>query len=202
MNSDLNGSAPGATPLDLDDIAGLVPEWVSTRAELNAVEQDNIISAQLWAARKVWTVESVLDHQTMRNLHKRMFGDVWTWAGEWRRKDTNIGVDWPHISTEMYQLDADLRAQCSDPQNLALPAPELLARFHHRLVSIHAFLNGNGRHARLATDLLARSIGSKTSRWGSADLSVATETRANYLAALRCADASGDIGPLLTFMCE
>lgn len=200
MSSDLTGDVPGATPLDPDDLAGLIPIWVSTRGELNAVEQDNIIAGQIWAARRRWTVESVADTQMMRRLHKQMFGEVWTWAGKWRRKDTNIGVDWHRISTEMHQLQGDLIAQASDPQRLAWPAPELLARFHHRLVSIHAFPNGNGRHARLATDLLAGTLGLDSPRWGSAELTGANNSRTRYLLALREADSTGRFDSLLSFM--
>ncbi len=116
--------------------------------------------------------------------------------------DTNIGVDWHQIPTEVHQLSGDVCVQAGDPQRPAWPAPELLARFHHRLVSIHPFPNGNGRHARLATDLLARSIGWGLPRWGSSDLSVATETRTRYLEALRVADSSGVFVPLIAFMWE
>lgn len=203
MSSDLTGTAPGATPLDLDDIEGLIPDWVSTRGELNAVEQDNIIAAQLWARRRQWTVPVIADFQMMRQLHRRMFGDVWRWAGQWRGKDTNIGVDWYAIPTEMHQLEGDLLAQAGDAGRLAWPAPELLARFHHRLVSIHPFPNGNGRHARFATDLLAQAIGAPQPRWGSSsELAEATETRDRYLAALRDADSSGSFAALISFIWE
>ena len=201
MSRDLTENVEGATPLADEELAGLIPEWVATRDELNQVEQENILDAILWTHRRNWTVGTVADTETLRQLHKRMFGEVWTWAGSWRTKATNIGVDWHTIPTQIRQLAGDLEAQASDPDNLAWPAPQLLARFHHRLVSIHPFPNGNGRHSRLATDLLAHAVGSPIPNWSSgADLSAETSMRDSYLRALREADSSGNFDPLTTFM--
>lgn len=200
MTNDLTGSVPGATPLDADDVAGLKAQWVATREELNTVEQENILDALVWARGQRWTVARVADPVALKDLHRRMFANVWTWAGKWRTRQTNIGIAAPLISTTMYQLEGDLLAQTADPGHLAWPTPELLARFHHRLVCIHPFANGNGRHARLATDLLAEALGWPIPQWGSEGLGDASADRERYLAALRQADTSASVDLLTAFM--
>ncbi|MDQ2837619.1 MAG: mobile mystery protein B [Actinomycetota bacterium] len=124
----------------------------------------------------------------MTELHQRMYGDVWRWAGKPRRRDTNIGVDWARIPVELQMLCDNVIAQVGDGADLAYPAFELAVRFHHQLVSIHPFPNGNGRHSPLAADLLADSIGADPITWGSDSSIAADEVRACYISALRNAD--------------
>lgn len=200
MPADLTGDVPGATPLEPEDLEGLIPDYITTCGELNEVKQDNIVDALLWARGRRWTVLDVADAVNLRRLHKRMFGQVWTWAGDWRTRMTNIGVMPYEIAASVHQMAGDVRAQVADADRLAWPAPELLARFHHRLVLIHPFRNGNGRHARLATDLLATAIGHPRSLWGGTSLGEPGDTRQTYLKALRTADATADMEPLLDFM--
>jgi len=128
-----------------------------------------------------------------------MFGDVWAWAGKLRRRETNIGIE-PHlIPVALRDLCDDTLAQIGDGETLAYPADELAVRFHHRLVVIHPFPNGNGRHARLATDLLVADLDAEPFTWGGAELTSPTELRTDYLAALRHADSSLDFTPLIAF---
>ena len=191
----------GATPLDPDDARGLIPTWVATREELNRVEAENIAKAVVWAAsgRGPDTLAALLSDAALRNLHRRMYGDVWRWAGTYRSCDTNIGTHWPSIPTEVRDLAADTVMQTADPSALAWPADELAVRFHHRLVVIHAFPNGNGRHARLAADLLVALLGRPVFSWGGHDLGEKTAMRAAYLDALRRADKSQDFAALVAF---
>lgn len=199
--SDLFDEPAGATPIDPDDAAGLIPTWVATRADLNNVEQANISKAITWASSKhaPHTVSALMTDQTMRGVHKRMFGDVWKWAGRYRRHDTNIGAHWPHIQTQVRDLLADVVAQTADPDRLPWSADEVAIRFHHRLAVIHPFPNGNGRHARLVTDLLVAALGRPVFTWGSGDLSEEGESRQAHLKALRRADAREDFEPLVRF---
>lgn len=185
---------PGATPIDPDEAAGLKLKYISTQGELNAVEQENILKAQTWLAGKK-SLDALSD-KFLRDLHKRMFGDVWKWAGDYRRSDKNIGVSWHQIPTSLHQLLQDARYWV---ENGTYGLDEIGARFHHRLVSVHCFANGNGRHARLATDTLLRAHKLEPFSWGSAALGDVSAERVRYIAALRSADLH-DYQSLLAFV--
>jgi Fic-DOC domain mobile mystery protein B len=153
--------APGNTPLDPDEMEGLIPRHVTTQGELNQVEQANIIEAMAWSTGR--SLPGLLTESFLRELHKRMLKDVWKWAGKYRTTVKNLGV-FPE------QIPAEVRKLCEDTQywiqNQVYPWDEIGARFHHRLVAIHPFPNGNGRHARLAADLLLRTQGQDPFSWG------------------------------------
>lgn len=193
-NELLRAEPPGATPLDADDLAGLIPRHISTRAELNAWEQENVLHA-LDRLRKRRPRE-VLDDAFLRRLHGWMFGDTWSWAGTYRQRETNIGVDPARIAASVRQLCDNYRYQRDAGE---FGATELALRFHRDLVWIHPFPNGNGRHSRLAADLLSESLGGKPFSWGgAAELESPGAKRDEYLAALRKADR-GDFDPLIAF---
>jgi len=182
-----------ATPLSEEEREALIPSYITLRSELNEAEQANILEAEEWAlARR----RNVLSEQFLNNLHKRMFGRVWRWAGAYRRSDKNIGVEAYRIPQEVGQLLGDCRYWI---EHGTYEPDELAARFHHRLVWIHPYPNGNGRHARLATDLLLVSLGCARFTWGSVSLVDPGETRKHYVAALRQAD-NHEIEPLLAFV--
>ena len=193
MSDPLLEADDASTPLSAEEREGLIPSYISLRHELNEAEQANILEAEQWAfARK----RDVLDERFLTALHKRMFGRVWRWAGKFRLTERNVGVDPYRIATDLRQLLDDSRywiAQGTDPPD------DICVRFHHRLVTIHPFPNGNGRHARLATDLLLVARGQSRFSWGRTSLVTPGETRHAYVAALRAADAR-DIGPLLEFV--
>jgi Fic-DOC domain mobile mystery protein B len=196
------GDPPGATPLDDEDLAGLIPTWIATRGELNTAEQDNIAAAMVWAfnARRRSDAARLLSRGAMADLHVRMFGDVWRWAGTWRRRVTNIGTSPHRIVTELENLLGDVRAQTAERERLPWPPDELAVRFHHRRVLIHPFPNGNGRHARLAADLLVTALDQPRFSWGAGlDLTAPTVARQAYLAGLRRADSDFDYSLLLQF---
>jgi Fic-DOC domain mobile mystery protein B len=201
MTADLFQEPEGATPLSPKDAKGLIPTWVATRADLNAVEQENIAAAIAWVSTspRMSSLASLMTEESMKTLHKRMFGDVWKWAGGYRQHDTNMGAHWPHIPTQIHELLADVLAQTADAEHLPWPADELAVRFHHRLVVIHPFPNGNGRHSRLAADTLVHVLGAPTFTWGSENLSGSGEARRSYLEALRTADSLYDYRPLVEF---
>ena len=172
---------------------GLIPSYITLRSELNEAEQANILDAEEWAfARK----RNLLDEKSLKNLHKKMYGNVWRWAGDYRTSGKNIGIDAYRIPTELRQLLDDC---CYWIDNGTHEPDEIAARFHHRLVSIHCYPNGNGRHARLAADVLLKSMGQERFSWGGKTLVDLSETRKRYIAALREADGH-DIGPLLEFV--
>ena len=178
---------PGATPLDPNEINGLMPDYISTQSELNLLEQQNILEAESWARGK--KTENALTDHFIRELHKRMFNNVWRWAGQYRRTEKNIGITASSIPEELQKL-------CKDTQywieNKTYPWDELGTRFHHRMVWIHAFSNGNGRHARLITDILLKVHRQEPFSWGLKRVSElgadSQSVRADYLTALRAAD--------------
>jgi Fic-DOC domain mobile mystery protein B len=185
--------APGATPLDPDELDGLIPSSVSTRGQLDELEAANIADGLQWAmARK----RDVLAWGYMEQLHRRMFGRVWRWAGSHRKGEKNVGVAPQEIPSALKNLLDDVRKQI---ESRSMPPQEIAARFHHRLTKIHPFANGNGRHARMMTDLLLEHLGGEPFIWGEGDLLQAGNVRRRYIEALRAADAR-DYGPLLAFL--
>ena len=186
----------GATPLSDEEKVGLKPSWIATRADLNAAEVENI--AKALGVRRWQTVSTaeLLDDLALRQLHRAMFGDVWKWAGDYRLSEKNIGGDPRQISVKVRDLCADAAHWFAD---MRVSTDEAGCKFHRDLVAIHPFSNGNGRHSRTATDLLMRSLGVQPFTWGSVSPVEASQTRDQYIAALRAADA-GDYGALLAFV--
>ena len=185
---------PGATPLDPDELDGLVPTHISRRSELDEWEARNILKAETWLHGR--SRLDVLTLSFVKQLHKRMFDDTWKWAGTFRTTAKNIGVDPSQISVRTRDLCEDVKAQLASRQ---LPLDEIAAMFHHRLVSIHPFANGNGQHARLMTDVLLLKNGAERFTWGSGDLNDDNEIRKRYIEALRAVD-NHDYKPLLSFV--
>lgn len=191
----------GATPLTNDELYELIPRHVTSQGELNSVEQMNVAKGLLWLARTKPTMEHILDEIFIRKLHVQLFGDVWRWAGRFRKTDKNIGIDWLQIPIALRKLVDDTRFQIT---HNSYPGDELGVRFHHRLVLIHPFPNGNGRHARIITDQLLKALSVEQFTWGGNNIqnySYQTEARRSYISALRQAD-KGDFDNLLKFVRE
>lgn len=185
---------PGATPLDPDWEQDLIPS-LSTMGELNEFEQQNIVGALQWALANRRFRQQLLTIDGLRTLHRRMFDKVWRWAGTFRTRNLNLGIEWGYVSQQTKILCDDTNYWI---ENETFPLIELAVRFHHRLVAIHPFVNGNGRHARLAADLILSFHGQAMLPWGKANLSAHLDTRREYIDALRAAD-NEDIEPLLAF---
>lgn len=190
--TDLFDASQGATPLEPDERRGLRPSWVATRAELNEVEQVNIAAGAAWAFR---SRKSLLSASFVRELHRRMFADVWQWAGQFRATPRNIGV-------EVYQIAPELKLLLDDAaywiREAVYPEDEIAVRLHHRLVYIHPFANGNGRHARLMADLQVTRLKRPRFTWGGTTFAEAGEARRRYIEALKLADRH-DTSELLEF---
>lgn len=181
---------PGATPVDADEASALIPGHITTREDLNEWEQANIATATVWVRRT--SADSFLP-ETVTGLHRRMFDRTWEWAGEFRNSDKNIGVPKEQIGEELKKLLDDGRYWL---EHETYPAREAALRLHHRMVWVHPFPNGNGRHARLWVDLVVRQAGGPAIAWGGR-LGQAGAMRRQYIAALEAAD-KGDYAPLLT----
>ena len=192
MDPLIDAEDEAATPLTPEEREALIPTYITLRRELNEVEQIGIADADRWAfSRK----RDVLDEVFLKRLHQRMFKDVWRWAGQFRKTPRNIGVEAWRIEQDLRQLLDDVRYWI---ENATFLPDEIAVRFHHRLVFIHPFPNGNGRFSRLAADLLAVRLGRPRLSWGSGNLVATDDLRRSYVSALRAADAH-DIGPLLAF---
>lgn len=193
MSDPLIEEDDASTPLTEEEREQLIPSHITLREELNATEEANILKAESWAFKRK---RDVLSEKFLKKLHKEMFGDVWRWAGSFRQTGRNIGVD-------AYRIPFDLRQLLDDCQywvaHNTYEPDEIAARFSHRLVFIHPFPNGNGRHSRTAADLLLASMGQERFTWGRANLVDAGQTRAQYIAALHAAD-NHDYAPLLAFV--
>ena len=185
----------GQTPLDPDEKAGLIPRHIDTQGALNDWEQENILQASKWLRRA--KVPEVLSEGFCRDLHRRMFDKTWRWAGRFRTSDKNIGCDWTLVAVKLNQLLGNAKYWV---ETETFPPDETAARFHHALVWIHPFPNGNGRHSRMMADALLKQLGEKAFSWGDGGNVVsASEVRARYLAALRAADKN-EFTELLAFV--
>lgn len=182
----------GHTELSPEDHEGLIPTYIATRGELFEAEQRNISQALL---RRPPQTEELLDDKYLRNLHNAMFGQVWNWAGQYRTRETNIGIEPTQIAVAVRSLTDDVNWWI-DSETFEID--EIAVRFHHRLVAIHPFRNGNGRHGRVAADYLARALGAEPFTWGRLLRLATSDLRRAYLSALKNADA-GEISQLLIF---
>lgn len=182
-----------ATTLTPEDRRDLIPAHIADRNDLNEAEQENILRGQAWALRR--RRREILSEKFILDLHEQMFGEVWRWAGVFRQSERNLGISYYEIPWALRQLLDDTKAW---REYKSYPPDEIAMRFHHRLVQIHPFANGNGRHSRLMADLLVMELGEERFTWGSANLQTPGEVRANYIRSLKAADEH-DIGPLLAF---
>jgi Fic-DOC domain mobile mystery protein B len=194
MQLDFNSDLPqGATPLDKNEAQGLKLKHIVLLSELNEFENQNIATAMLWlpSQRK----KELLNITFLLALHKKMFGDVWKWAGTFRTSDKNIGVPWFEVPEKVKILLEDVSFWI---ENGSYSWEEIGVRLHHRLVSIHPFPNGNGRHARLFCDAVFQKHGIPLFAWGNIG-SAPLDFRTKYIAALRAADRK-DYAPLLALV--
>ncbi|MCE7056369.1 mobile mystery protein B [Algoriphagus sp. AGSA1] len=163
---------------------------------MDEFEQLNIEKAVEWTIHTNLKTEKILTEKFIRNLHKKMYGDVWKWAGEFRRSNKNLGIPWNQIGVELKKLIDDTKYWIE--HNVFKP-DEIAIRFKHRIVAIHCFPNGNGRHSRLMADIIMESIfKEEIFSWNKSNMVKADETRKAYISALKNAD-QGDINPLIDF---
>lgn len=186
----------GQTPLEEEEKEGLLIPTITTREELDEFEQKNIEEAILWVWGKKLKKETIFTEKFVRELHKRMYGHIWKWAGDFRQTNKNIGIEYWKISTELKMLLDDALFWIEQD---TFPADKMAVIFKHRLVSIHCFPNGNGRHSRLMADIIVSKIfGLEVFSWGSDNLSHETNAREIYIRAVKLAD-KGDCSELSRF---
>jgi Fic-DOC domain mobile mystery protein B len=184
--------AEHATPLTAEEREGLIPSHVTLHSELNELEQQNILEADTWASLRR---RDPVSEPFGRNLHRRMFRDVWRWAGTYRTSNKNLGAEWQLIQPRLYEA---LEQTSYWVKNQTFPPDEIAVQFHHALVFIHPFPDGNGRWSRLMADILVVKLGQKRFTWGGSTLRAADETRRTYIAALKAAD-NHDLDALFAF---
>ncbi|HPF96111.1 MAG: mobile mystery protein B [Flavobacteriaceae bacterium] len=186
----------GQTPLSEEEKEGLKIKVITTQGELDQFEQLNIEKAVEWTMRTRLKPDKILTEKFMKDLHKKMYGDVWKWAGEFRTSEKNIGIKWPLIGVELKKLLDDANYWI---ENGTYIPEEIAIRFKHRLVSIHCFPNGNGRHSRMIADIIMESIFKENVfSWHQSNMTKPNDTRKEYISALKKAD-NGEITPLIEF---
>lgn len=186
----------GQTPLGEEEKEGLKIKSITTQDELDEFEQLNIEKAVAWTIQSQFQPEKILTEKFIRKVHKKMFGDTWKWAGEFRKSDKNIGSNWTQIAILLKTLIDDTNFWI---QNQTYSPEEIAIRFKHRIVSIHCFPNGNGRHSRLMADIIIESyFGKEVFSWHNTKMNKPHKTRKKYIKTLIAADL-GDIKPLIDF---
>lgn len=183
--TDLFQEPHDATPLDPALRGDLLQTWITTRADLNEVEEENIVNGSAWARRRRGGAEALLNEDFSKSLHKQMFGEVWKWAGAYRQNELNIGIA-PHLVAAEVPIMFDNARFWVESKTFG--PDEIAVRLHHRLTQIHGFPNGNGRHARMMADLLIEKLGSEPFTWGSGSIQDTGTLRATYINALKAAD--------------
>lgn len=176
----------GQTPIEEDEKEDLLIETIATRKELDEFEQKNIEEAIQWVLSNSFKIENILTEKFICNLHKKMLGEVWAWAGKFRKTNKNLGID-------KWQIPTALKTLCDDTlfwiKHKTYKPDEIALKFKHRVVSIHCFPNGNGRHSRLMADLIIYKVFNlPLFSWGADDLIYQGEIRTKYLKALKAAD--------------
>ena len=186
----------GQTPLEEEEKEGLRIQTITTQGELDEFEQLNIEKAVEWTIHANLKPEKILTEKFVKDLHKRLYGDVWKWAGEFRRTEKNIGIPWIQIGVVLKNLLDDSKYWI---ENKTYSPEEIAVRFKHRIVSIHCFPNGNGRHSRMMADIIMESIFEKEIfTWHQSNMVRADEIRKEYINSLKEAD-NGNINPLIEF---
>lgn len=182
----------GQTPLDPQELVGLKLKNLKLQSELNLAEAKNIAEAEFWLFTQSPEIESL---EFLQALHKNMFGKVWSWAGVFRTTERNIGIHPWEIRQVLTQVLENLKLRTS----LGESRVDLAVEFHHQLLFIHPFPNGNGRWARRVTELHCEYLSIQPPRWIELTQSNAAAYRDHYLAALKAADR-GDPNPLKELM--
>jgi Fic-DOC domain mobile mystery protein B len=186
----------GQTPLDENEIQGLKILSITTKGELDEMEQNNIEEAQLWLLGRKLNYTQILTSEFITSLHKRMYGNVWNWAGEFRRTNKNLGIHFFQIPIALKQLLDNTKFWI---ENNTYDPDEIAIRFKHNIVSIHCFSNGNGRHSRMMADIIIEKVFKKAVfTWGMSDSSAESNARSNYISAIKRADQH-DYTELISF---
>ena len=186
----------GQTALDKEEREGLKIKSITTQGELDEFEQLNIENAVEWTIHTKFKPEKILTEKFIKDLHKRMYGDVWKWAGQFRKTEKNLGIPSRQIGIELMNLLNDTTNWIA---NKTFSSEEVAIRFKHRIVSIHCFPNGNGRHSRMMADIIMESIfDNEIFSWHKSNMVQASEIRRKYIVALKEAD-HGNISPLINF---
>lgn len=194
----LTDNPDGATPLSPDDLIGLKLPHIQSNSQLNEIEAANILQGQAWvASHNTLTRDEIFSREFVVALHESLLGDIWTWAGTFRQREVNIGVDPVNISVDLHNFLED--AKCWVEFNHFTPLM-LNARIQHRLVQIHCFANGNGRHSRIFADTVTIFLlKKKPLKWANVELEYVLNERNAYIGALRKADA-GDFTHLESYL--
>ncbi len=174
---------PGQTPIA--DISGLRIKGITTRAELDVAEAENIRKAMVKYFGKRLTRRSArFDLSWAKRLHKQMFGEVWNWAGEFRSYDLNLGFPWGRIECSLQVLLENLASW----NQYGVSVLEQAVRLHYESVNIHPFRDGNGRWSRMLASVWLHLHRHSITEWPAELSGGESKIRGQYLAAIQAAD--------------
>ncbi len=189
----LNRGLPGETPLD--DISGLKLKHIRTVSGRADVEFENMaLAIDKYLTRAPSRRTAPFSLRWMLRVHREMFGNVWTWAGKRRTTDgLTLGVPAIRVEIALEELSRDLSLWRDAP----IGRQEEAAILHHRAVSIHPFLDCNGRWARMLSRIWQLQHTGDYTRWPETELFQGQSSlRPAYIRALQEADA-GDMTALI-----
>lgn len=193
----------GETPLPHDELSALLPEAAvvlgaaATRADVYDLEQalqahleDEIMLAAIDGSLPL---DELLTDHFVRDLHSRLYGPVWEWAGKLRRLELNIGVAPERIAVELRESLETIAYRWEHTEDWS--AHELGIAVHAELVRIHPFVDGNGRATRFLADLVFAAAQDPTVSRYDWDLN-----KPAYIELLRAYDRHRDVSELAAFV--
>ena len=194
IEADAFGMVSGETPIDPSKLKKS-HKWIKNRAQLAEVEAKavGLVHAK-YLHGKPDRRRAPFTFKWMMNVNKEMFGKIWVWAGV-RRKIELAGV-----GSKPYNIEVEVNELLGDMvvwTDTGMPLIEQATRLHHRAVFIHPFENGNGRWARLLSNILLKQNDGAIVSWPDDNLvGCSSAIREEYISCLKAAD-QGDVEPLL-----
>jgi Fic-DOC domain mobile mystery protein B len=186
----------GQTPLPYEMQKGLKIKTIQNMGELDEHEEANIAKGLSWLARQKSDPKT---YDFWIKLHKKLFEDVWTWAGKIRQHELqNPDFLLPQdIWTGLKHLQEDLKAWI---ELNSYPPKEIAARFHVGIETVHPFVNGNGRFGRILTDQICKFQSFDVPTWGKSLASQPKERRKAYIDSLTYARRKRDFTQIISMM--
>lgn len=187
----------GSTPLDPDQIRGIKFSHLVNMGELDEVEDLNIQKGLEWLNRQKG--DDYLSMEFLCKLHEKLFGDVWKWAGTFRKVEVNLSkIKYYDVGPQLKMFFEDAKLWIEGGR---MSWDEISAEMHHRLIAIHPFPNGNGRTTRIYTEYVQKRNKQAVTSWKASLNHDPKERRRVYIKSLQQAD-KGDFRPLIEFMQE
>jgi Fic-DOC domain mobile mystery protein B len=177
------------------DGSGLKIKSIKTRRQLNEAEFESILRVtKKYLMSKPSQKLAPFTFGWLLELHREILGSIWSWAGEIRTTQKNIGVSANIVTAELGVIAIESEKRHSETGDLVIATA---AEFHHRAVWVHPFEDGNGRWARLLANIWLMQHDQPVIIWPASDLrDTESPIRGEYIAAMKHADLR-NYGPLI-----